>query len=162
MGSVGKAHSNRVEILEKVAENFESFDFYGYGIKNTRPGSILRKRYKGWANDEVKRKLFSSSKIAINLTLDGCDRVKRGVNARSFEIAACRGALQLCMYIKNMEEYFDGNEIVLFSNPDELVSKITYCLANDMERKEIVERSYKRNKENTYTNKVQKIIQVVA
>lgn len=161
VGGIGKHHSNRIKILEAVAQRFDDFVFYGYGIEHTAPDSILRQRFKGWADHETLRKLFSSSKIALNLTLDGYDRVKRGINVRSFEIPACRGAVQISAVVKDLKEYFRDDEIVFFESLDDLISKIVFFLRNEDKRKDCAGRAYKRVQNYRHSTNVQKLVEFV-
>ncbi|HUK56428.1 MAG TPA: glycosyltransferase [Nitrospiria bacterium] len=161
VGGIGKPHSGRIPILEKVAERFERFAFYGYGIEQAGRSSALRKRFKGWADHHTMRKLFSSSKIALNLTLDGYDRVKKGVNARCFEIPACGGALQLSAFHRNMKDYFNDDEIAYFHDPDDLISKINYYLSREGERVAVVEKALQKAKTYSYSNKVPALMNII-
>lgn len=161
VGGIGKHHSDRIKVLERVAYTFDDFAFYGYGIENTAPDSILRKKFKGWADHEVMRKLFSSSKIAINLTVDNYNRAKRGINSRCFEIPACRGALQLSTYIGNIKDFFQDDEIVFFENPDELLSKASFFLKNEGKRKEYVEKAYNTVQKYRHSDKVNRLLELV-
>lgn len=153
VGGITEKHLNRIAILEKIADNFDNFAFYGYGIDYFPANSKVRKHYKGWAEIKTIRKLFSSSKIALNLTLDNYDRYKHGINARAFEIPACKGAVQLALYHKNFDDFFNENEIVFFHNIQDIVIQIKSLLKrNDLN--DIVARSYLKNKINQYINKI--------
>ncbi len=162
VGGIGKAHSNRIEILEKIAQNFENFVFYGYGIENVPTHYKLRERYKGWINPKELRKLFSSSKIALNLTLDGYDRVKKGFNARLFEIAACGGTMQLCRYDEKIKEFFDiGKDLDCFEGSDDVVEKISFYLENKEKRKMLVKGSLLKINQYTYSKKAEKMMKLI-
>lgn len=163
VGGVGKGHSNRIEFLEAIAQNYENFAFFGYGIENVPKHYKLIKKYKGWISHDEMRKLFSSSKIALNLTLDGYDRVKRGFNARLFEIAACGGAMQLCVYDEKINEFFTiGEDLDVFINPKECIEKIGIYLKDDTKRQLLSKNSLAKSKNFTYDVKAQKIIEQVS
>jgi len=154
VGGVGKGHSKRIEILEAIAQTIESFAFYGYGEENIPKGYKLKKVYKGWVNSDEMRKLFSSSRIALNLTLDGYDRITRGFNARLFEIAACGGALQMVKADNKLSEYFTVDEdLVTFENKEELILKIKFYLAQKEKAREITKSALIKSKEFSYDEK---------
>lgn len=161
-GGVGGAHSDRIGILEKVAQEFEDFVFYGVGIDHVPANYKLRSRFMGWVDTDTIRKLISSSKIVINLTLDGYDRLKRGFNARLFEISACGGAMQITISDKKLDEFFEvEKEIEIFSSTDELVEKIRYYLEHNCERRSIVQASQNRTNRYTYYERAKKMIEII-
>jgi len=150
IGRLGKGHSNRLAILETIAEKFDNFAFYGYG-DTTVCSKILMQKYKGWADARTTRKLYSSSKIILNLTLDGYDRITKGFNARLFEIPACQGGVQILKSDQKAFDYFKSNkELLCFHNIEELLEKIKYYLNNEIKRKQIVDTAYKRSLFYTY------------
>jgi spore maturation protein CgeB len=66
------------------------------------------------------------------------------IKARNFEIPGC-GGFQLSGFAENLEDYFkDGEEIVCFSDLDDLVEKIRYYLAHEDERSAIAQAGYGR------------------
>lgn len=152
IGGVGMGHEDRIKLLEKIAKKYKNFAFYGYGLERLKSESPLRVCYKGWANTQVMRKVFSSSKIAINLTLDDYSRVKKGFNIRLHEISACGGALQLVSKHKNINEFYDKTQVVQFSNTEELFSLIDYYLEHDKERRVIVNNAMIASTKYTFTN----------
>lgn len=162
VGGITKKHMNRADFLEAVAERFENFAFYGYGIENVPNNSKLRKYFKGWADVQTLRKLFSSSKIAINIPLDNYDRLKKGFNARLFEIAACGGSLQLVLYDEKVEEFFKfGEDLDYFRTKEELVGKIEYYITHQEERMRMVKSSKEKVKNHTYYNRAKRMLEIV-
>lgn len=161
VGGVGGAHSNRAVVLESIAERFESFALFGYGVESLPQESLLRKRYKGWADIHTVRKIYSSSKIVLNLTLDGYDRVRHGSNERLFCIPACRGSLQIARCMSNNNEFFDPDELVQFESTEELLNKLSFYLTQEDERKEMVEKAYTKNCNYTYDSKMSKMLEVL-
>jgi spore maturation protein CgeB len=162
VGGCGKNHNNRIEILEKVAEKFDSFAFYGYGIENVPDHYLLKKKYKGWINPVEQRKLYSSSKIALNLMLDNYERFELGFNQRLFEIAACRGAMQICRYDNKIKNYFDiGKDLECFDTIDNLIDKINFYLLNKKAKNMLVNNSYLKVKKYSYSEKVKKMMTIM-
>lgn len=153
VGGIGGVHSKRVEFLEKIANEFDSFAFYGYGAEELPIGSSLKLKYKGWADAEILRKAFSSSKIAINLTLDDYSSVKSGYNNRLHEICACAGALQVVEDHKNVHNMFNDEEVAFFRDVNDAIEKIQFFLENKEMRIEMVERAYIKNSKYCYEEK---------
>ncbi|MBU1013791.1 MAG: glycosyltransferase [Bacteroidetes bacterium] len=154
VGGIGKGHSNRIETLEAIANNISSFAFYGYGEENIPKGYKLKEKFKGWVNTDEMRKLFSSSRIAINLTLDGYDRIKKGFNARLFEIAACGGALQMVKSDEKINEFYTvDEEVITFNNNDDLVTKINIYLSQKEASDKIAKSAMIKTSKYTYFEK---------
>ena len=125
IGGVSKGHGERINILEALANRYDSFAFFGYGIEDVPDEYKLARCYKGYATHSTARKLYSSSKVALNLTLDGYERVAKGFNARLFEISACGGAAQMVVNDAKINDFFvPGEDLECFSNLDELFSKL--------------------------------------
>lgn len=162
VGGISGRHQNRIEILEEVASKFNSFAFYGYGCENLPSGSILKKKFRGRATPDIARKLYSSSKVALNLTLDGFDKARRGFNMRLFEIAACGGALQICKYDEKIQEFFNiGDDLEVFNSKTELVEKIEKCLGDKSRREQMVCKSFEKSRNFTYQTRAKKILDII-
>lgn len=162
VGGVCGKHKNRLDFLEEIAKSFENFAFYGYGNELIPQGYKLKEKFMGYATPDILRKLFSSSKIAVNLTLDGYDRATRGFNERLFEIAACGGALQLCLNDSKLNEYFVvGEDLDVFSDKESLIEKIKHYLADEALREKNVSSSYMKSKSYTCIRKVRQMIDYV-
>ena len=156
VGNIGSAHSNRGMLLERIAEEFDHFAFFGGGEETLPRDSILRKKHKGYTSPEAIRQIYSSAKIAINLTLNDYHRVKRGINERAVAVPACRGALQIMVRVEGVHAFFnEGEDIVCFNCVDELIEAIRFYLANESERKKIVKNAYVKNLANTYSCRLQ-------
>lgn len=162
VGGVGSAHNERIEVLELIARKFENFAFYGYGVENIPKGYKLLEKYKGMANQHQIRKLFSSSKIALNLTLDRYDRATRGFNIRLFEISMCGGALQIVKYDKKIIEFYEpGLEVVTYENNSELLEKVKYYIGNEVERKSFAEKAFVKSKSHGFDKKAKIVIDCI-
>ncbi len=162
VGGVGNAHSNRIDLLEKIAKKYDDFAFYGYGIENIPENYKLKEKYKGWASTNELRKLFSSSKVAINLTLNDYEKVKRGFNARLFEIAACGGSMQLCKSDQKINEFFKiGSDLDVFDDEEEMIAKIDYYLNHREERIVLAQNAVQKISRYTYYNRAKIIINII-
>ena len=163
VGSLTRSHSERIEILENIAQNFGNFAFYGYGEENIPENYKLKQHFKGWASNKNQKYIYSNAGIAINLLLDNYERVKSGVNHRTFEIPACMGALQIAQWNKNIFDFFEEDkEIVTFKTIEELIEKIKYYIDNEDERLKIVQKAYEKNLNNTYFNRIKNIINIIS
>lgn len=162
VGGIGGKHQNRVEILEEVAAKFNNFAFFGYGAENLPSNSILKQKFRGWVTPDIARKLYSSSKVAINLTLDGFDKAKKGFNMRLFEIAACGGALQICMFDDKIHDFFEiGNDLESFDSKVELIEKIEKSLKDKNRRDQMVARSLEKSRNFTFRTGAKKILDIL-
>jgi spore maturation protein CgeB len=162
IGGVGQEHLNRIKILELIAQKYDNFVFYGYGVENIPNNHILKQKYKGWADVNTIRKLYSSSKIVLNLTLNNYDKVIKGFNSRLFEISACNGAVQIVPNDKKILDFFIPNEeVVVFDNIEDLFYKIDDLLHNDKKRKKIANSAYKKSKLYTYDKRAEKMCNII-
>ena len=71
-------------------------------------------------------------------------KVREQVKGRHFEINAC-GSFQLSYYVEGLESHYKiGDEIALYSSPEELVEKAHYYLKQEDEREAIAQRGHER------------------
>lgn len=69
------------------------------------------------------------------------------LKARHFEINGC-GAFQLSYYVEGLERYYAiGDEIGVYLDPDDLLNKVKYYLANPSEREAVAAAGYQRTLE---------------
>jgi len=80
------------------------------------------------------------------------------MKARPFEINGC-GGFQLSHYADGLEHCYEiGQEIVVYLDVDDLISKVKYYLAHDDEREAIASRGYQRTlAEHTYAQRFQSV-----
>jgi hypothetical protein len=163
VGGVGKGHNSRIEILEFLAQNYDSFAFYGYGIENIPNNYKLKSRFKGWADVDTIRKLYSSSKIVLNLTLDGYERVKKGFNTRLFEISACNGGVQIVKNDAKIKDFFEPSvDLEVFEDIDDLKAKIDIMIKDSTKRKIMSDSAYKKSQLHTYDEKAKMICDFIS
>lgn len=156
----GNLHSSRIPLLEKlVALNKYNIKIFGTEAPFYFPVSEnLKKCITGkYIVGKEKRELFKNVKINLNTLHIG---EVRSLNVRTFEINGA-GGFQLISYKPEIEEFFKiGDEIESFKTFEELVEKIDFYLDNDSLRKQIAENGYKRNKNNTYEKRLNKILRI--
>jgi spore maturation protein CgeB len=158
IGSVAKIHSNRWDILELLANTYDNFVFFGYGVEQVPAQYTFLNKYKGaiWTEEYVK--VINGSKIILNLFLDDYKKVKSGVNLRTFEIPACQ-AFELSQHVPGIEKYFEiGKDVETFKDNNELIEKIDYFLENDKEREMIAKSGYKKVVKFTFENQIKYIL----
>jgi spore maturation protein CgeB len=80
------------------------------------------------------------------------------MKARPFEINGC-GGFQLSHYVDGLEHYYEiGQEIAVYLDVDDLISKVKYYLAHDDEREAIASTGYQRTlAEHIYAQRFQSI-----
>lgn len=135
--------SNRKEYIDYLNKNGLIVETYGYGSKN------------GFIDSNKIIDVFNRSKIGLNFT--GPDRMDsfkvkvsnmanriHQVKGRPIEIALC-GGFVLSEYAPGIEDMFViGEEIDVFTNKEELLSKLTYYLNNHTEREKMANKAYLR------------------
>lgn len=94
--------------------------------------------------------IFGASKINLNFSKaeveerDGKVQVRPSMKGRIFDVCLAGGFL-LTEYLPSIENYFEiDREIVCFQDAEEMISKITYYLQHETERKTIAEAGWKR------------------
>jgi len=153
---VGGPFKKRLDVLSKLKEfNLGVFGdgWEGYLLKHS--GRVVG-FYKGKAMGEKVLKIYSASKIVMNIHHD---QSVHGVNTRTFDIPAC-GAFEMVDYKPDMENLFSvGKEIVCFKSDDELVEMIRYYLSHPQERKMIAESGSKRVlSSHTWTHRAKQVV----
>ena len=134
VGSLFRAHSNRIVFLERLAEEL-SFDWWGPLQDTLAPESPLRDLYRGeaWGLDMLN--LLAGSKICLNYHIDEAGDWAN--NMRLFEATGV-GTLLLTDQKKNLNELYQiGTEAIAFSSVDECIELVTHYLAHPNERKSI-------------------------
>lgn len=106
------------------------------------------------------RFILSSPRAAINY-LRSPKRAEQ-IKARNFEIPLA-GGFQLTNYVAGLERYLRiGEEVAVFSSPEECALQIKYYLANEAERMSILLAGTRRTEqEHTYTARFKKILETL-
>lgn len=159
IGSLSKLHSNRWDILEFIYDNFPSFGIYGYKSEDVPKNYKFLKNFKGsvWGKDYYEK--LKSSKIVINLFLDGYENLESGMNLRIVESLSNK-IFVLTQYQTSLSKYFNlHSDIATFKNLTDLREKINLFLNNDDLRKKYVSRGFNRVKDFNYENQIKKILE---
>lgn len=160
IGSLSKLHSNRWDILEFINDNFPSFGIYGYKSEDVPKSYKFLKNFKGsiWGKDYYDK--LKSSKIIINLFLDGYENLESGMNLRIVESLSNK-TFVLTQYQMSLSKYFElDSDIATFKNLDDLFKKIKLFLSDDKLRSKFVEKGFERIKKFNYENQVKKILEI--
>jgi len=142
---VGKRISNRVQILDYLANHRVNLRVFGEGLG------------KHLAFEDVIR-LFNVSKINLNLSSSYASPEIKQIKGRVFEVTTCRGFL-LSEYAPGLETLFEiDKEIVCFETPGECVEKIRYYLDHDDEREAIAQAGYIRaHRDHTWRTRLTRV-----
>ncbi len=91
--------------------------------------------YRGFLNNEVElANVYSKAAIILNITMQ---QGVSSINYRVFEAFACDGFL-ISDYTKDIAEYFnDGEDLVFYSDKNDLFNKVLFYLKNESLRKNI-------------------------
>lgn len=100
--------------------------------------------------------VFAHSKINLNMT---CKSIRNGIPLRVFDVLGCGGFL-LTNYQNDLNECFTiGEDLVIYTSPDDLLNKCEYYLSHEKERKGIAENGYQKVLNNyTYEKQIEKIL----
>lgn len=134
----------RERVLKVLGERFDVDLYSGSKLPVSLQG--LRIHEKGFADYGKEMPLiFHNSKINLNIT---SKTIESGIPLRVFDILSCGG---FCMtnYQPEVAEYFvDGEDLVMYSSMEDLVSKVAYYLEHDEEREQIARNGYEKLKMN--------------
>ena len=118
---------------------------------------LLKKQVMGSAYGENMIEIIGQSKIVLNIHDPS---VPNGGNMRLFEIPSAKSLQIADKYPKDW--FTDGEEIVLYSDNEDLFKKINYYLKFDDERIRISINGYKRvTQEHRFKHRVEKLLNFV-
>lgn len=117
--------------------------------------------YKGRINyysSEIG-KLYRNSRINLNISKY---QLKTTVNQRVFDCPLCDGFL-ITDFKEDIEDYFEiDNSMVVYSDPEDLETKIQYYLSHEKQAKKIVEKGKETVLErHTYRHRIEKMANLV-
>ena len=154
----GNFHPWRSLLLNRLL-NFD-LKFYGVDPPSWLLPSKLNQVFTGYPifNQDKKNALLASPIVVNNMHFGEV----WGISARIFETAGI-GAFQITEANIGLDElYLPGEEIVTYSNKDDLKDVIQYYLDNPMEREKIARLGrLKTLKDHTYTNRLNLLISTV-
>lgn len=149
---VGQPHGNRREIIAWLASLGVRVSVFGYGWSGTG-SAALRSRI----THEEMIEVFSRSKVNLNLS-NSSVMGEQQIKGRVFEVPGCRGLL-LTDAADDLELYYrDGEEIVIYRSPEDLIQKIRWLLEHDEEREAIAQAGYERTlREHTWRRRIDEV-----
>ncbi|MBI3306456.1 MAG: glycosyltransferase [Candidatus Omnitrophica bacterium] len=134
IGGVSKEHRSRVELLEKVCQQYP-LAWFGYGIETLPKNSALRKAWRGevWGNEMYE--VLAASKMTVNSHIDVAEEYAN--NARLFEATGV-GACLVTDWKQNLSDFFvQGQEALAYRTVEELLEKMSHYLYHAVEREQI-------------------------
>lgn len=154
----GTLTSKRVQLFNEL--NGFDLGLWGWHTKILKKYPTVKRFYRGKAFGEMLSKVFSYSKIVLNIHHE---QSVLGVNLRTFEAAGCK-AFQLVDYIKEIQSLFTiGEEIITYKSYRELKEKIIYYLKHENEMEEIAQNAQKRAYgEHTYSHRMNLILETIS
>lgn len=142
---VGALYLGKMPLLAKVKKAFGS-RCRMHGLASLKKNIYFNVKYgwPGWVRpipQSAYIPLYQRAKIGINIH----NRGKYTVGSyRLYELPA-NGVMQISDGDEYLGTFFDiGNEIVGYSDPDDLIDKVRFYLANDAERIRIARNAYRR------------------
>lgn len=129
------------------------------GLLDARELEIYKSSFKGYLQNEKElAKVYSSSKININITLQG----ETSLNYRVFEVLASRGFL-ITDDVADLKENFDvGRELESYKDEDDLVDKIRFYLKYPGISERIIYNGFASvTKRHSYTARAKSILQSI-
>ncbi len=131
VGGLSRAHADRIELLETLAER-RPFEWWGYGAERLPPRSPLRRGYRGpaWGLEMYER--LRTARITLNVHIGVAGRYAN--NMRLYEATGV-GSLLLTDWKENLGELFEpGREVAAFRSAGECVELIDHYLSHEEER----------------------------
>lgn len=144
---IGNHTPGKEKWLREVKQKIPAISLKIYGHRWEQADELLRPSVAGvplYGDDFCRTINTARINLAVHMGVVDNTGWEDFVSTRTFEIPACKGFM---LHVDNREvrELFTpGEEIDLFSDIDELCTKIKFYLANDTLREEMVERAYQR------------------
>lgn len=156
------------ELISRLEEGFGDFQMALYSRMLSEIGGVLYggQRWKVWLPGNYpghcptltpiqKRALFKSSRITVSLLPY---YAQKKIDPALFTIASL-GGFPIVSRRPEIFEFFEPNEVVTYSSPDEFNEKIKYFLRHETERCAISEKlKHKVLAEHTYVHRFRSII----
>ena len=121
VGGIGRQWTYGREVLEAVAREIPTAQFYGYGYGSLPDSSPLKAKYKGPAWGDEMYRIYQRSKIVINR--HGEIAGDYANNMRMYEATGC-GALLVTERKRNICELFSETDIFQYSDANQAVAII--------------------------------------
>lgn|GEM_PF-3410207 len=155
---IGAPHSNRAELIRYLILNGVKVTIFGPGW-NRIPG--FSKYWGGYLKSEDMIKVINQSKIVLNF-LTTSTKEGKAIKGKLFEFGGC-GAFQICDEFSELEKYYKtGEEIITFSDKNDLLKKIRFYLDKPEEGQRIALAGYTKTlKEHTMEKRFQKLFEQI-
>lgn len=159
IGSVGKDHQKRLELLEALSRRVP-LSCWGAGVDGLPADSPLRGHVNPplWGYDMYRQ--LQRSKIALNIHIDMAEQF--AANMRLYEATGV-GTMLLTDWKVNLPELFEpGVEVVAYRSIPECVQLVEHYLARDEEREAIAQAGQKRTLcEHSYYHRMQELTEIL-
>lgn len=145
----------RVEVLEMLGKNYEVHLYTHQPTPELH--HVINKGYASSTKDAIL--IYKCAKINLNITLRS---IVTGIPLRIFEIMGS-GGFVISNYQEDVLEHFiPGEDIVLYTDYEDLMNKVEYYLIHEEERERIARNGYEKVKKyHTYYNRIEEIIRVI-
>jgi hypothetical protein len=145
-------HQRRLELVERACRE-AGLEVWGYGAELLPEGSAIRPLHRGEAWGLGMYEVLARSKIVVNVHGEVAEGY--AANMRLFE-ATGSGALLLTDGGSNLAELFEpGEEVVTYTDGDDLIAKLDRYLADDAERARVAAAGQARTlRDHTYRQRI--------
>lgn len=160
---IGTKEAQRVLDLTRLVSGDFPYDFKIWGsLWNTLPDTspILRYWQGMTALEDEIALIYATNKIALHWVgwdpNSSNEQLRKGDqhNSRTFQIAACNGAMMMAQRTDEHRAFFvEDQEAVFFDTPDELLEKLAYWMVpeRDDARRQIAQAAYARCMQEDYS-----------
>ncbi len=151
---IGTLFQNRQLQLTKLVNQNIDLSIWGWIPPKTSLHSDLKPYYRGEAWGKQVIDIYQKSKMALNLVPD---HMIDGGNLRTFEIPACQ-TLEFINKL-NPDYYKPQKEVVSFTSPQDLKTKINYYLNHEDKRQALAKAGYlKTINTHTFSHRFKKLL----
>jgi spore maturation protein CgeB len=147
---VGQCYGNRPTIIQTLKDRGIHVEAFGYGWPS------------GPLSMEDMIRMYSKTKINLGFGGVAGHQDTYCLKGRDFEITMS-GGLYLTEYNPELEKVYDiGNEIITYTNFDDLVAKISYLLSNPEKAERVRKGGFQRaHTEHTWEMRFEKIFMLM-
>jgi len=152
------AYLERINTLKMLGQHFDIALYTQSSAKDLKDCPSIH--LKGTAKTLTEMpKIFRLSKINLNMTIKP---IQTGLSLRVWDILGAGGFL-MCNYQEELMEHFTpGEDLEIYSSPEELLEKCRYYLAHDDIRTQIAQKGYEKVKKyHTYHSRVTDMIRTI-
>ena len=137
---IGAAYGKRIDYVRYLIKEGIEVRVFGRGWDRV---SGIHNHLGGYLAHEQMLEVINQSMINLNFLWTSANPDRATIKGRTMELAACK-AFQLSNYTDEFENYGfrDKENIAVFGDKDELLTKVRYYLEHGVEREAIAERAY--------------------